>query len=209
MLGIKEAVFRHRDRVFIGLLLAVLACLLHGGLTLGVGEPAEDWLDALGYLIVALGHGLRILALRQIGPNSRTHLLGAKRLVTDGPYAVVRNPLYLGNWFIASGLCAIAQLRWLLVTGPLLAFLLYYVAALAEEHRLLEQHGEAYRQYCAATPRFLPRLLGGRHGLQTAFNGRPAYGVLRTKEYQAFLSSGACVLLFELIEQLHRAKGVG
>jgi protein-S-isoprenylcysteine O-methyltransferase Ste14 len=208
MSGIKEAVFRHRENIAIVFLLAALACRWHGGMTLGLREPAEDCLDALGCLILALGHGLRVLALRHIGPDSRTHLLGAKRLVTDGPYAVVRNPLYLGNWLIAVGLCVIAQLGWLLVAGPLLAFLLYYMAALAEEQNLLRQHGEAYTRYCEATSRFLPRLLVTRSGWRILLNGSGRYPVLRTKEYQAFMSSAACVLLFELIERVHHRGGL-
>lgn len=206
--GVREAVFRYRDKIAIAFLLAVALCLLRGK-TLALGEPAEDWLDAFGCLIMVLGHALRVLALRHIGPRSRTHVLGAQRLVTDGPYAVVRNPLYLGNWFIAVGLCVISQLRWLLPGGPILAFLLYYAAARAEEERLLEQFGETYRQYCEATPRFLPRVLLSRQGWRTFFHAGAAQHVLKTKEYQAFLSSAACVSLFELIEHLRRARGLG
>jgi len=199
----KEAVFRLRDKIGIVFFLVVLLSVAHNGRTLGLREPAEDWLDVLGCVIVASGHGLRILALRHIGPISRTHVLKAPQLVTQGPYAVVRNPLYLGNWLIATGLCLIAQLRWLLLLGPLAAFLLYYVTALAEESTLLDLFGEHYRRYCQAVPRFFPRSLFTAIGWRRLFDGRGTKVVLWTKEYQAFLTSGICIFLLELFERLH------
>lgn len=84
---------------------------------------------------------------------------GAKNatLVTEGPYSVVRNPLYLFNLIGAAGLG-------LTVQQPLLAlalssgFVLYYPAVVAREERtLLERFGEAYRAYQDRTPRWLPR----------------------------------------------------
>jgi protein-S-isoprenylcysteine O-methyltransferase Ste14 len=188
---------RHRDKIAIAFFLAILACLARGGTTLGLGEPAEGWCDALGCLIAALGHVLRVVSLRHIGPLSRTHKLGALQLVQTGPYAVVRNPLYVGNWLIAVGLCVIAQLRWLLLAGPLLAL----------EPRLLEQFGDDYLRYCEATPRFFPRGLFTRRGWHDLLDARGPHPVLRTKEYWAFVSTATCVILIELVETLSRAGG--
>ena len=208
MSGIKETVFRYRDKIAVAFLLIVFICMASGIGTLGIGDLAEDRLDLLGYLVIAAGHTLRFLALRHIGPKSRTHTLGAPQLVTDGPYAVVRNPLYLANWIIAIGLCLVAQLGWVLVAGPLLALLLYYVVALAEEPRLLAQFGEAYQRYCATTPRFFPRLLLRKRGWRALWGSGATHSILRSKEYQAVLGSVCCVLLFELVEHLRRAKGL-
>ena len=204
--NLKEVAFRYRDKAAVALLLLLLACLVRTGPTLGLREPAEDLLDVLGLLIAASGHVLRVYALRHIGPYSRTtHHFGARQLVKEGPYAVIRHPLYVGNWLIALGLCVIAQLRWLMLAGPFLAFLLYYLVALAEERHLVEQFGAEYLTYCEGTPRFVPRGLFRNRGRRTLSNPKGAYSVLRTKEYQAFLATGACVSLIELIKQLHRA----
>jgi protein-S-isoprenylcysteine O-methyltransferase Ste14 len=204
MPNLKDAAFRYRDKIAIALFLLILAWLMWHGPTLGFGEPAEDWLDVLGLLIAVSGHALRVSALRHIGPHSRTTwYFGAQRLVKDGPYAVVRNPLYVGDWLIALGICVIAQLRWLILAGPLLAFLLYYLVALAEEQYLVEQFGAEYLRYCEATPRFFPRSLFGKRSRPTPLEGTGAHSVLRTKEYQSFLSTGACVLLIELTKYLH------
>ena len=52
----------------------------------------------LGSLLIVLGEWLRIWAVGYAGGSTRTRTLGAARdLVTTGPYAHVRNPLYLGN----------------------------------------------------------------------------------------------------------------
>jgi protein-S-isoprenylcysteine O-methyltransferase Ste14 len=206
----QELVFRYREKAVLILFLAVVANLVHTGRTLGLSEAGEDWLAACGCLVAALGHALRVLALRQVGPLSRTtSRFQAPRLATDGTYAVVRNPLYLGNWLIAVGLCLVAQLRWLLVAGPILTFALYYLAALAEERHLLEQFGDEYLEYDRTTPRFFPRGLFTRRGWGVLFTAGGGYAVLRTKEYQAVLATGACVLLLELAEYLRRASGQG
>ena len=94
-------------------------------------------------------------------------------------------------------------MRWLILAGPLLAFLLYYLVALAEEQYLVEQFGAEYLRYCEATPRFFPRSLFGKRSRPTPLEGTGAHSVLRTKEYQSFLSTGACVLLIELTKYLH------
>jgi protein-S-isoprenylcysteine O-methyltransferase Ste14 len=209
MRSLQEVIFRYRDRIAVAFFLAILAALVHTGKTLGLSESREDWLDALGCGVAALGHALRVLALRHIGPRSRTtNRFKVPRLVREGPYALVRNPLYLGNCLIALGLCLIAQLRWLLLTGPFLAFLLYYLVAVAEERRLLEQFGEEYLEYSQVTPRFFPRGLLRRWGWRTLLKAGKAQAVFRTKEYQAFLCTGTCVLLIELVEQLRRASGL-
>jgi protein-S-isoprenylcysteine O-methyltransferase Ste14 len=200
-----ERIFRYRDKIAAAVFLAVLARLVWHGPDLGLSEPAEDYVDILGCLIMASGHTLRVLALRHIGPSSRTCRLKTKRLVTGGPYRIVRNPLYLGNWLIASGLCVIVQIRWLLLVGPLLALILYYIVILAEERHLAEQFGSDYLTYRANTSRFFPLRLISRQGW-SAFFERGTYGIFRSKEYQALLASGISVLLVELLEQLRKAS---
>ena len=52
----------------------------------------------IGSLLIVLGEWLRMWAVGYAGGSTRTRTLGAARdLVTTGPYAYVRNPLYLGD----------------------------------------------------------------------------------------------------------------
>jgi hypothetical protein len=83
--------------------------------------------------------------------------LRTERLVADGPFRHVRNPLYFGNLLLASAFAFIAPpLGFILLIG--LEWLFVYRLILREEHGLVRMQGEHYRQYCAAVPRVLPAL---------------------------------------------------
>jgi protein-S-isoprenylcysteine O-methyltransferase Ste14 len=73
-----------------------------------------------------------------------------------GPFRYVRNPLYLGNLFIALGVGLAGPPA---VTVLVVAFNLAYVYRLIaiEERFLAEAHGTSYRAYRAAVPRLMPR----------------------------------------------------
>lgn len=80
-----------------------------------------------------------------------------QRLVVEGPYRYVRNPLYVTDFALILG-SALLTRNWFLV---LLAAL--YLAQLAlqlplEERELRRRFGRPYRRYCEAVPRFVPRL---------------------------------------------------
>jgi protein-S-isoprenylcysteine O-methyltransferase Ste14 len=81
-----------------------------------------------------------------------------RKLVTEGPYSLCRNPLYLFSLLGAIGM----GLGSSTFTVPLVfiaAFSLYYPFTVkSEEARLLLIHGEDYRSYCSKTPRYIPSL---------------------------------------------------
>ena len=79
------------------------------------------------------------------------------RLVADGPFRHVRNPLYLGLFVMAAGMalfCSRAGAALLLAALPLLGLRLIGL----EEERLLATAGESYRAYLARVPRLLPSI---------------------------------------------------
>lgn len=104
------------------------------------------------------------LALAAIGAAGRIwcsfFISGRKdgQLVTEGPYSISRNPLYV---FSCIGLVGVG-LTTETLTYPLLflaIFGLYYPGIMAREERRLEElFGEAYRSYRQRVPRFWPRL---------------------------------------------------
>ncbi|GAB4271966.1 MAG: hypothetical protein Kow0092_26890 [Deferrisomatales bacterium] len=117
--------------------LLVLACPTRGSVLLGLG-PA------------LLGEALRTWASATLVKN--------RELATRGPYALVRNPLYLGSFLVGLGVAVMGG-RPLLVALFVLGFVPVYGAlARKEEKRLLGRFGEAYRRYCRQVPRFVPRL---------------------------------------------------
>jgi len=80
-----------------------------------------------------------------------------ERLVADGPYRHLRNPLYLGNMFLAVGMSLLASR-----TGAVVLILGNFLIVLRligrEEAALAEAQGEGYRAFLAAVPRLWPSL---------------------------------------------------
>lgn len=112
-----------------------------------------------GVALAAIGLAIRISAMRRLGArfSPRIALQRAHALETDGLYARIRHPGYLGAMLATLGgvLAFRSMLAW-----PLVA--LMYVAEAARARReeaLLEEHfGDAWRAYAKRTGRFLPRL---------------------------------------------------
>jgi protein-S-isoprenylcysteine O-methyltransferase Ste14 len=113
-------------------------------------HPDPRWF-AGGIVLVVLGQAIRVWAAG--------HLYKNERVVTSGPYAYVKNPLYLGTFFIMVGFCAMASNVVLLGVG-LVVFVVYYAPfkQRRESDRLRERFGEAWDRYDRAVPGYLPRL---------------------------------------------------
>lgn len=118
-------------------------------------SPAFVW---LGAGLVAAGELLRLWAVRHIGVISRTRSARLGPLVAAGPFARVRNPLYLGNITLWVGFALSARVLWLVPV--VLVFLSFvYHAIVRWEETLLEAHrGDEYRDYLRRIPRWLPGL---------------------------------------------------
>ena len=106
--------------------------------------------------MVLLGEAGRIWAARHIGRQSRTRSEGAGDLATGGPYRFVRNPLYVFNCLLHSGvaLAMSSVAAWVL---PAVVAGLYAVVVRWEETQVLAVHGVAYRDYTERVGRFVPR----------------------------------------------------
>jgi protein-S-isoprenylcysteine O-methyltransferase Ste14 len=143
--------FRHRTAAPLPIAVAVLM--------LRVGEAAPNrWLVAAGLALIAAGELLRLWAVRHIGTISRTRSERLGPLVERGPFAVVRNPLYIGNIAIWTGFAITARLLWL---APLVIVVLgaAYQAIVRWEERLLESRlGDTYRAYASRVPRWIPTI---------------------------------------------------
>jgi hypothetical protein len=115
-------------------------------------------LFALATLIVALSALIRTWAGSYLH-SSIIHdgALHGEQLVADGPYRYVRNPLYLGNLFLAIGVAALASRTGFVVIVVGMALVVYRLI-LREEALLLAMQGESYRRYYDAVPRLWPAL---------------------------------------------------
>lgn len=148
-----------------GLLLSLPAALL---VRYGLPSPKSI---ATGLPLAVAGELLRCWAVGYSGVTTRNDVVTAPRLVTAGPYAYVRNPLYLGNFMTAAGF-AIAftgrnsksARRWLAL-GSLGVMAAVYAAIIPHEETFLrERFGEAFDWYCKRVPRIVPQLTPIRNG---------------------------------------------
>lgn len=117
-------------------------------------------------------------------------------LTTSGPYAFVRNPLYVGSFLIGAGL-ALAGGSWLWLVLFLGFFVTVYGPTVgAEAERLTERFGQRYVDYAARVPAFVPRLTPFRAGdadLAASFTWAQ---YRRNREWEALLgAAGAYVAL--------------
>ena len=84
----------------------------------------------------------------------------SEALVADGPFRYTRNPLYLANLPMATGVGVLAS-RSGFVFLLLANWIFVYRLIFREEESLLKAQGESYRAYCRAVPRFWPALKPG------------------------------------------------
>jgi protein-S-isoprenylcysteine O-methyltransferase Ste14 len=115
---------------------------------------ASLWI--MGALIVAIGEAIRLWAVHHIGAISRTRSDRLGPLVSSGPFALIRNPLYVGNILLWTGFAISAQLVWLAPIIVVLLTLEYHAIVRWEEGLLTERIGEPYVRYVATVPRWLP-----------------------------------------------------
>ena len=140
--------------------------------------PGHRLTQSLAILVAVVGLTLRMWGSGCAGKHTRTAQIEAPQLVTDGPFAYVRNPIYAGTMCLGFGMAAlIGDPRAYLLAA--LAFVVLYVGIVpAEEEFLSRQFGAAYARYCAEVPRFLPRLRPWPGRVRQAFQWRAARGEL-------------------------------
>jgi len=164
------------------------------------GPASPLWLIA-GLALCIAGQALRAWVLGQVpdGTSGQGEKLTASSLNTQGPYALTRNPLYLGNFGITLGLCLIAHDVRLLLLVVVLFAIQYRAIIAAEEQFLRKQFGAKYQAWCQRVPRFWPRRLVLERGARP-WDGRRA---LR-KEHNPAAAWVALALLLVASDRLQR-----
>jgi len=117
----------------------------------------------LGFMASCLGSLIRVWSMRYIGKYARKRNLTVKEIATTGVYAILRNPLYVGNMFIVSGFCIISGLLWYLPILLVILIVHYNIVVRCEENFLVEKFGDEYLQYKKDVPRWLPNFAGPKH----------------------------------------------
>jgi protein-S-isoprenylcysteine O-methyltransferase Ste14 len=131
---------------------------------------------AIGIAFVVTGELLRLWAVRHIGVISRTRSERLGPLVATGPFAIVRNPLYIGNALLWIGFTVSAGLPWLVPFVGVLLGAEYHAIVRWEEGLLDARMGDDYRKYASVVPRWFPRHLELRtSGVQGGFSWRETF----------------------------------
>lgn len=149
-MDVRQALFRYRSYTPIPFLIVmvyfanpILVSFLGGGVLIVIGEFVRIWGVAIA------------------GSETRTTgSVGGTYLITSGPFAYVRNPLYVGNMLIYTGVGVLsnALFPWLTIIALIFFFIQYTLIVTLEEEHLASVFGEDFKNYIAAVPRFIPRL---------------------------------------------------
>jgi protein-S-isoprenylcysteine O-methyltransferase Ste14 len=126
------------------------------------GTPAPDWgyhaIFAIAALFCLANAAVRTWGTAYLNAEVMVDVrLHTARLVADGPYRYLRNPLYFGNILLAIGFGLMAsRIGFCILVLGMIVF--DYRLILREEAAISGTQGNSYRAYCAAVPRLLPAL---------------------------------------------------
>jgi protein-S-isoprenylcysteine O-methyltransferase Ste14 len=150
-----------------GLLFAMAVVLCVAGPTLQLTDGLDpvkaldgDLADILGIVLASLGIVITVVAQFAMGdawwvgvdPSERT------TLITDGPFSLVRNPIFATMIPSFIGIALLAPNAVTIAAAVLLIVALELQTRLIEEPYLTKIHGEQYAAYAAQVGRFLPRI---------------------------------------------------
>ena len=133
---------------------AILGGFLMSGLLLL--SPREDlplWARLVACALVVIGNVFAVMILLRLG-RSFSILPEGRRLVTQGPYAVIRHPLYLAEAVAALGVVITFLSPWALI---LIAIqLALQIVRIHYEEKVLKEHFPEYEDYAKRTWRLIP-----------------------------------------------------
>jgi len=120
------------------------------------GDLLPGWALTLGRVVVAAGIALDLWAMGTM-TSANTNIMpnhGAAHLVTSGPFAFTRNPIYLGNTLVTLGIGLGLGALWFVPLAFAAALLVERLAIRREEAHLASRFGAEWDAYAAKTPRW-------------------------------------------------------
>jgi protein-S-isoprenylcysteine O-methyltransferase Ste14 len=200
-----DFLFKYRNAVFPSLFALIV---LTSPASPWMSERANAVLDILGISLAVAGQALRVAVIgfayiKRGGLNKKVH---ADRLVTEGVFAVCRNPLYLGNALILGGLLLVCNIPLAYVVAGGFFVFAYWCIIRTEETFLLSKFGADYVDYCRHVHRWIPdlrRLPEITKGV--SFNWRRVV----MKDYGTFASWMIAVLVLKAHQYILRAPAGG
>ena len=187
MLRLGKWSYKNRNRLLVILVLFILVVCYHHNRTFSL----LYW--QISFSLIVLGQTIRIWSVGV--RESNRHL---KIPVTAGPYAHVRNPSYLGTFFIGLGIVIMGGLLLFIPIYLALFFLLYQPTIVWEEDKLARKYGEPYVTYISTVPRWIPSIRPYPHRSAHTFLIRKAFG----REWDMILAILALSLLMSMLTWL-------
>src|SRR5215212_4158826 len=173
--------FRNRSWLPVPFLLVALLAPAHPTVT--------NWIA--GAVLIVLGEWIRLAGVAAAGTVTRRRSRDVQRLVTYGIFRWVRNPLYIGNFFIWIGFVTISGVLWFLPFAVLLFAVEYELIVRYEEGVLESIFGRDYLEYKNTTPRWIPRPPTGERQV-----GEHHWAAAFKSEISTFLQYAVLLLAF-------------
>jgi protein-S-isoprenylcysteine O-methyltransferase Ste14 len=143
-----------RLRVVVSRIFAVIIILLviFTASSFKEGGLGDILFETFGLFLLTVCSIGRLWALLYISGH-KTHAV-----IADGPYSIVRHPLYLFSFIGAIGI-GLASENLIVIAALIIFYLSYYpLTIISEEMTLAKKFGQTYLDYMQCTPRFLPKL---------------------------------------------------
>jgi len=149
VLKIGEKLFRYRDYTPIPFVIVTI-----------IYAAADQKSLLIGTASMILGECIRLIGVSYIGGVSRTKTYSTgQKLISGGPFSIVRNPLYLGNLFLSTGIIITANVSIYFVLIFVIFFFCQYIPiVLWEESNLTQIFGSQFEEYKRSVPRWIPTL---------------------------------------------------
>jgi hypothetical protein len=164
---------------------------------------ARSFPSVPGIVLCFIGASIRFWASGYLRKDTRP--------AVGGPYAFVRNPLYLGTYLMALGTALAIGAWWLLGISSVLFAVIYHFIILDEEIKLREIFGEPYLKYCSLVSRFFPQPWPASRESLAQVNPEPDYQrynwplSMKNKAYEAYATFVALMAFVALCAWLWNA----
>jgi protein-S-isoprenylcysteine O-methyltransferase Ste14 len=125
----------------------------------GAEDPVRVGVRLSGIALLFIATFVEAWAIRVMGRNlvSEAEVRADTELVTGGPFGLVRHPLFSSLLLLWAGAAA-CLLSSMLAVGLAILLPAFYLRARVEEEMLIRHFGDAYVEYAACVPMFMPRL---------------------------------------------------
>ena len=192
MINISSLAFKYRSYTPIPFLILMLIFQQSTPLTL-----------IIGFAVALIGELIRFWGVSWAGSETRTTGgVGGTFLIISGPFAYVRNPLYVGNilLYLGLGIMSFALFPYLQIVAIIFFLIQYYFIVSEEEKYLLEKFKDDYKDYRKNVPAFFPRLFPYKNSniVQPPRNPKAGFRSER-RSLQAFIGISALLIILWLI----------